>query len=159
MVLVNTSNYWLLLRTLRTKQLSLVTALAALAKHNAPGHRCSRLCMGNCIIHKIQSRYWKATKGINTFNRQKHTMNILRKIKQLSYPASNIKLYKLVCIDSIGVEIYYLLSIKIYHTVNRLRSPLSLGHSVARSLGFQRCEWHTDTKHQHLQVCFANKKA
>ena len=144
MVVVNTGCYW----QLRTKQLSLVTALAALAKHNAPGHRCSRLCMGNCIIHKIQSRYWKATKGINTFNRQKHTMNILRKIKQLSYPASNIKLYKLVCIDSIGVEIYYLLSIKIYHTVNRLRSPLSLvtwslghsvtwsfGHSVTRSLG------------------------
>ena len=29
---------------------------------------------------------------------------------------------------------------KIYHPVNRLRSFLSLGHSVTRSLGFQYCE-------------------
>ena len=29
---------------------------------------------------------------------------------------------------------------EIYHPVNRLRSFLSLGHLVTRSLGFQRCE-------------------
>ena len=49
---------------------------------------------------------------------------------------------------------------KIYHTVNRLRSFLSLGHLVTWSLGHSvfnvATNKHTHEQHQDLQVCFAD---